>query len=111
MMCRIAATTDYVLLSSLSACAMAINARGLVVLPFIDPAINVVFAILRLEARTLPHSADQLIRHVIAADRTTLETERKLTARLLKPDSKFLPVRRRAVAVSASSPAKVRARG
>jgi len=91
MMCRIAAASDHVLLSSLSACMTAIAAQELTMLPFSDPRINVVFSILRLEARTLPQIADELVREVIAADRTTLQAELELAARLLKPRSEVLP--------------------
>jgi hypothetical protein len=71
-----------VLLSSLFANAKEIAAGELFVLPFVDPRISVAFAILRLEARTLPPIAEALIREVIAADRAALHVERELAARL-----------------------------
>jgi len=73
------------------------------VLPFIDPRISVAFAILRLEARTLPPIAEALIREVIVADRTALYAERELAGRLLEPAPAHSPAagptkRRRAAA-------------
>jgi len=103
IMRHIAGATDHVLLSSLFANAKAIAADELVVLPFIDPRISVAFAILRLEARTLPPIAEALIREVIVADRTALHAERELASRLLGPAPAHSPAvgptkRRRAAA-------------
>ena len=81
MMRRIARTTDHVLLSTLAANADAIAAEELVVLPVTDPAIGVTFSVLRLEARTLPPVADDLVRAIVAADRAAREAERDLVPR------------------------------
>ncbi len=93
MMRQIAASTDHVLLSALSANAKAIAAGELALVPFVDPEVSVAFAILRLDGRTLPPIADELVREVIAADRSTLATERALAARLLDVPARTSPPR------------------
>jgi DNA-binding transcriptional LysR family regulator len=107
MMRRIAGATDHVLLAPLASNAHAIAAGDLVVLPCVDPRIGVTFAVLRLEARTLPPIADELIREVIAADRAALDVERVLAARLVaspsgRPAPRRPARRRAAVAVAAA---------
>ena len=87
MMRRIAATTDHLMLSALSANAKALATGELVALPFVDRRLAVTFAIVRLEGRTLPPIADELVRDVIAADRAALVAERELAARLFKSPS------------------------
>jgi DNA-binding transcriptional LysR family regulator len=82
MMRHIVRATDHVLLSSLAANAQAVDRGELVPLPVVDPRIGVTFAIIRLEARTLPPVADELIREVIAADRAAFTVANKLAARL-----------------------------
>ena len=92
MMRQVALATDHVLLSSLGANTKAIAAGELVVLPIVDPRISVAFAILRLDARTLPPIAEELIREVIAADRAAGEAEHDLAARLVRrPPARSLP--------------------
>ncbi len=85
MMRQIAVATDHVLLSPLAAHAGAIERGELVPLPVVDPRISVTFAIIRLEARTLPPIAGELIREVIAADRAAFAVARKLAGRLQGP--------------------------
>ena len=87
MMRHIARATDHVLLSTLAANATAVAAGDLVVLPFVDPRISAVFAILRLEARTLPPIADDFILEVVAADRAALAGEHDLARQLLESSS------------------------
>ena len=82
MMRDIAAATDHLLLSGLPANAKAIERGELVPLPFVDPRISVTFAIIRLDTRTLPPIADELIREVVAADRAAHGVARGLEARL-----------------------------
>ena len=84
MMRHIAITTDHVLLSTLAANAKAVERGELVPLPVVDPRIGVTFAIIRLEARTLPPIADELIREVVAADRAARDVADGLGARLLE---------------------------
>jgi len=80
MMRHIARTTDHVLLSVLSANAEALEAGQLVALPLVDPTIGSTFAILRLQARTLPPVADALARAIAAADRDAARIGRELAA-------------------------------
>jgi DNA-binding transcriptional LysR family regulator len=87
MMRHIAAATDHVLLSSLAASAKAVACGDLVPLPVVDPRIGATFAIIRLEARTLPPVADELIREVIIADRAADDVARELATRLLESPS------------------------
>lgn len=98
MMRHIACTTDHVLLSAAAANAMAIATGELAVLPFTDPLVATAFAIIRLEGRTLPPIAEELVRHVIAADRAAAETERRLSGG--KGELARSPKRRAAAAVS-----------
>lgn len=83
MMRHIVAATDHVMLSGLAANTKAIERGELVPLPFVDSRISVTFAIIRLDTRTLPPIADELIREVVAADRAACEVSRRLEARLL----------------------------
>lgn len=85
LMRRITATTDHLMLSTLSANTEALAAGALVALPLVDRRLATTFAILRLEGRTLPPVADEFIRDVIAADRAALVAERELAARLFEP--------------------------
>jgi DNA-binding transcriptional LysR family regulator len=85
MMQRIAATTDHVLLSSLAGNRDALAQGRLVALPVADPVIRVSFAVLRLESRTLPPIADQLLAEIAAADRAAVALERELAAKLAGP--------------------------
>jgi hypothetical protein len=78
MMRHIARTTDHVLLSVLSANPDALAAGQLVALPLVDPAIGSTFAILRLQARTLPPVADALARAIAVADRAAARIGREL---------------------------------
>jgi DNA-binding transcriptional LysR family regulator len=78
MMRAIVRATDHVLLSGLAANVTALEAGELVALPFSDPRISAKFAVLRLQARTLPPIAEELIADVVAADRAATETERRL---------------------------------
>lgn len=82
MMLRIARTTDHVLLSTLAANAEAIDAGMLVPLPLVEPRLEVGFAVIRLQGRTLPPIADDLVDDLIAADRVTAEVERVRMATL-----------------------------
>jgi DNA-binding transcriptional LysR family regulator len=81
MMQQIARRTDHVLVTSLVASEKALAAGELAVLPVVDPSICATFAILRLDARTLPPVADALMRELIAADRAAVDAERELVAR------------------------------
>jgi DNA-binding transcriptional LysR family regulator len=85
MMCHIARATDHVLLSPLSAHATAIAAGDLLALPLVEPRISVAFAILRLESRTLPPVAEELMREIVAADRATLKAVRELAPGVRAP--------------------------
>lgn len=76
MMLRIARTTDHVLLSTLAANAEAVDRGTLVPLPIVEPRLEVGFAVIRLQGRTLPPIADDLVDDLIAADRVTAEVER-----------------------------------
>lgn len=87
MMRRIAATTDHLMLSTLSANAKTLATGALIALPLVDRRLAVAFSILRLEGRTLPPIADELVRDVVAADRAALVEERELAARLTKSPS------------------------
>jgi DNA-binding transcriptional LysR family regulator len=78
MMRHLAAATDHVLLSTLAAHAAAIAAGDLTPLPVVDPRIGVTFAIIRLEARTLPPIAADLMRDIVAADRAAFARTRQL---------------------------------
>jgi DNA-binding transcriptional LysR family regulator len=107
MMRDIVGATDHVLLSSLAANAKAIDRGELVPLPVVDPRISVTFAIIRLEARTLPPIADEFIGAVIAADLAAFGVARKLAGRLLHSPSTRSPAagptrRRRVAAVIAT---------
>lgn len=107
MMQRIAATTDHVLLSSLAGNRDALAQGRLVALPLADPVIRVSFAVLRLESRTLPPIADQLVAEIVAADRAAVALERELAARLAgrepAPASARRAPRARPIAAAAAS--------
>jgi DNA-binding transcriptional LysR family regulator len=85
MMRCIVASTDHVMISTLGANARAIDAGELAPLPFADPRIASTFAVIRVESRTLPPIADELIGDIIAADRASVAAERALAARI--PDA------------------------
>jgi DNA-binding transcriptional LysR family regulator len=82
MMRRLAAGTDHVLVSALAANAEALESGELVALPVVDSRIGAGFAVIRLQGRTLPPVADELIREVIAADAAALAVDRELASRL-----------------------------
>jgi len=82
VMRRIVASTDHVMISTLAANPLAIDAGELVPLPIVDPRVAATFAIIRVESRTLPPIADELIGDVVAADRAAAEAERLLALRL-----------------------------
>jgi DNA-binding transcriptional LysR family regulator len=104
MMRRIALSTDHVLLSTLAANADAIGRAELCPLALVDPRITATFAIIRLEARTLPPIADELTRDVIAADRAAHEATRGLATRLLgSRTASAVPARRRRQAAAAGA--------
>jgi DNA-binding transcriptional LysR family regulator len=107
MMRHIVRATDHVLLSALAANAPAVDRGELVPLPVVDPRIGVTFAIIRLEARTLPPIADELIREVIAADRAAFVVARELAARLPRrtsaPSSATRAIKRRRDAAVSSA--------
>ena len=104
MMQRIATTTDHVLLSSLSANRDALAQGRLVALPLADPVIRIAFAVLRLESRTLPPIAGQLVAEIVAADRAAVALEREIAAGLgdLAPLAPRRSPRTRPVAAAAS---------
>ena len=85
MMQRIAGATDHVLLSALSGNRDALAQGRLVVLPLADPTLRTSFAVLRLESRTLPPIADQLVAEIVAADRAAVALDRELAARFPGP--------------------------
>lgn len=69
-------SNDHVLLATLSIVADELRRKELVALPFTEPVIGSVFAILRLRNRTLPTVAEHLISAIVAADRLTFEADR-----------------------------------
>ena len=81
MMRRIASMTDHVLISALAVCARALDAAELVLLPVVDPRLQVTFAVTRLQGRTLTPIAEELIDDVVAADLASAAAERALAAR------------------------------
>jgi len=81
MMRRIVSTTDHVLISALSINARALDDAELVLLPVVDPRLEVAFAVTRLQGRTLTPIAEELIDDVIAADLVSAAAERALAAR------------------------------
>lgn len=83
LMQRIASSTDHLLLSSLPGNRDALAHGRLVALPLADSAIQASFAVLRLESRTLPPIADQLVAEIFAADRAAVVLERELAARFV----------------------------
>lgn len=85
LMQRVAQTTDHVLVSSLSANRDAIAGGRLVALPLVDPTFRVSFAVLRLEARTLPPIADQFVAAIVDADRAAAALDRQLAATFVSP--------------------------
>jgi DNA-binding transcriptional LysR family regulator len=107
MMRQIAVATDHVLLSPLAAHAGAVERGELVPLPVVDPRIGVTFAIIRLQARTLPPVAGELIREVIAADRGAFAVARKLAGRVRGPvnahSTDARPTKRRREAAAAAA--------
>lgn len=103
MMRHIARTTDHVLLSVLSANADALAAGQLVALPFVDPAIGSTFAILRLQARTLPPIAEALARAIAVADRAAARIGRELAATPPLHHAKPASVRQRRGAAAATA--------
>ena len=82
MMRHIASTTDHVLISALALNFKAIDGGELVLLPVVDPRLQVTFAAIRLLGRTLPPIAEELIADVVAADRTGAAVERGIADRL-----------------------------
>lgn len=98
MMRLIALGTDHVLLSSPTAHVAALERGELVVLPFVEPRICAQFAVLRLQARTLPSIAEELIRDVVAADQASVEAERGLVSRFVTPARAPRAGRRRSAA-------------
>lgn len=90
---RIAIATDHVLLSSLAGNRDALGRRELVALPLVEPAMRVSFALLRLEARTLPPIADALVAEIVAADRAAVALERELAATYAAPRARAVPTR------------------
>jgi DNA-binding transcriptional LysR family regulator len=88
MMRHIASTTDHVLISSLALNARAIDEGRLALLPIVEPRMQVTFAVIRLQGRTLRPIADELIGDVVAADRAGAAAERDVAARLLGPEAR-----------------------
>lgn len=91
MMRVVAKATDHVLLSGLAANARAIGDGELKVLPLVDPRLSVTFAVIRLQARTLPPIAEDLVSEVIAADRDAAALEQALASRLVRPSADRVP--------------------
>ena len=81
MMRRIVSTTDHVLISALAVSARALDEAELVLLPVVDPRLQVTFAVTHLQGRTLTPIADELIDDIIAADLASAAAERVLAAR------------------------------
>jgi hypothetical protein len=87
MMRRIVSTTDHVLISALAVCARALDEAELVLLPVVDPRLQVTFAVTRLQGRTLAPIAEELIDDVVAADRASAAAEAALAARFTGADN------------------------
>jgi len=85
MMCDVAAATDHVVMTTLSAAVRWIERGALV--PLVSSGVEIVvpFGILEVEGRTLPPIADELIREVVDADRRAQELDRALAARTSFP--------------------------
>jgi DNA-binding transcriptional LysR family regulator len=83
MMRKIAMATDHLLLAAVAACSEAVDRGELVPLPLVDPRLQVAFAVIGLQGRSLPPIADELIEDLVAADRACAGAERELAARVL----------------------------
>ncbi|GIK85716.1 MAG: transcriptional regulator [Betaproteobacteria bacterium] len=104
MMRQIAAATDHIVLSSLSANAPAVERGELVPLPLVDARIGIAFAILKLKARTLSPLADDLIREVVAADVAAAALDRRLASLVAdRGRAPTAPSKRRRPATSAAA--------
>jgi DNA-binding transcriptional LysR family regulator len=77
-MAAVAARTDHLLLAPLASVVEAVESGALIPLPLADPGIRSSFAVVRLENRTLPPVAEELIRAIVVADRESACAERTL---------------------------------
>jgi hypothetical protein len=84
MMRAIVLGTDHIMLSTLALHASAVESGALVPLPFVDPRFATAFAVLRLQARTLPPIAGELIHAIVANDRASAAQDRELASRFAR---------------------------
>ncbi len=68
MMRRIATATDHVLMSAVAGVFVRSTGANSSRCPSVDPRLEVAFAVIRLQGRTLPPIADELIEDFFAAD-------------------------------------------